>query len=192
MKYFLFLLFLPVLCLIYSLADECGSYRWAIKTLTDKKGDSILQLVPDTSSLKKLLSEKRKIADYTSDDSTRYTDECRLVLLDVTLWKIKQGDDHDFHLVLKSPNGLLMVAEIPDGNCGAYNNFPDLRKRFNDMRKNLIDTIGFVPEADFKNVDRKVWIEGIPFWDKIKKGHSPKYGAANKHEIHPVTKIIFK
>ncbi len=192
MKYFFpFLLLFSIIGFSFTVSGDCGSYRWAVKTVTDNAADSILKLSPLQTSIGELLSEKRVVPDFLFNDTLRYNDEKRLVSVKAKLLKIKIGDDRDFHLVLLSSDGLLMVAEIPDGECSAFDNHPDLRKRFDEMRKQIIDAIGFTPEENLKNVEKSVVVEGIPFWDKIKEGHQPKYGSADKHEIHPVTKIIF-
>jgi hypothetical protein len=171
---------------------DCGGYRWSLKTLTDKYSDSLLKLSPDTTSIDSLLAEKRIVPDFETNDSIRYEDEKHLVRVRAKLLKIKIGSDHDFHLVLKSASGKLMVSEIPDGNCSTYDNYPELRKRFNEERAAIIQTIGFTPKEELRNVNKCVIVEGIPFWDKVKQGHAPTYGSADKHEIHPVTKIIFE
>ena len=154
-------------------------------------GDSLLKMIPQKTSIAQLLSEKRAALNFESNDTLRYPDEKRVVSVDAVLVKIKTGNDHDFHLVLQSSDGLYMVAEVPDGNCGIFKNHPAQKKVFNDLRQQIISTIGFTPGAKFTDVNKNVTVEGIPFWDKIKEGHSPKYGSADKHEIHPVTRIVF-
>lgn len=184
-----------VLCtgmMLYYSTTSLGNYRWAVKTLTDQLSDSILRLVPDTLTIDSLLSEKRNVPDFFQNDTLRYADEKRLICVKAQLIKIKTGSDGDFHLVLKSQSGKLMVAEIPDGNGTAFARLPEREKKFNDERMAIIQTLHFTPTDEMEEVNRNVIVTGIPFWDKIKKGKAPKYGSADKHEIHPVVSILFR
>lgn len=183
--------FLLLAFILFSFKDECGSYRWFVKTLTDNEGNDVFKLAAKPSSLFTLINEPRTVPDHENNSQFRYKDECRKVKLEVTLYKIKEeAKDHDFHIILKSGNNT-MVGEVPDGNCGAFDNHPVLRKHFNDLRNQIIDAIGFHPTRKLKAVYRNVIIEGVPFWDENETEHKPTGSAQNQHEIHPITKISF-
>ena len=171
--------------------DDCGTYRWEVKTLTDLEGMEVFNAVASNSSIEKLIQEKRTAPNKERDNSLRYEDEKRKVKLDVTLVQIKLEQDMDFHIVLKS-GPFTMVAEVPNGECGAFSNHPELRKYFDDLRTRIVNEIGFSPTSKFKKINKEVTIEGIPFWDELEVAHKPKGSAENQIEIHPITNIIFR
>ena len=189
----LIVLILPLLAFAsLGLKDDCGSYRWSVKTLTDKNGDTVFKSAATPSTLAELIHETRSGPPDESDREKRYPDEFRKVRIEVTIVKIKmETKDHDFHIVLRSGKHT-MVGEVPDGNCGTFEGHPELRKHFNKLRQLIISAIGFVPTSSLKPVDREVIIEGIPFWDKFNDSHQPTGSAENQHEIHPITKVTFK
>jgi len=175
----------------FSFKDDCGSYRWLVKTCTDKDGPAVFYSPATNSSLLELINEIRPFQNFERDPGRRYQDEHRKVRINVTIVKIKmETQDHDFHIVLQSDNHT-MVGEVPDGYCGTFNDHPDLRKHFNELRQQIIAAIGFTPMSYMKPVNRMVTIEGIPFWDEFTTQHKPTGSALNQHEIHPITKITF-
>ena len=184
--------FLLLVCILFSFKDECGAYRWYVKTLTDNQGVEVFNLAATPSTLSNLITESRAVPDHEHDSRLRYKDEHRKVRLEVTLYKIKEeANDHDFHIILKAGDNT-MVGEVPDGNCGTFDNHLALRKHFNELRSQIIEAIDFVPSGKLRIVNRKVIVEGIPFWDENELEHKPTGSAANQHEIHPITKITFE
>src|SRR5258708_3810166 len=117
--------------------DNCGSYRWFVKTMTDPSGDQVFKSSAIPSSIVVLATEKRTAPNNETDPEKRYADEMRVVKMEVTVSEIKMEGDKDFHIVLSSGNKT-MVGEVPDGDCGAFTNHPDLKKHFNDLRKQII------------------------------------------------------
>jgi hypothetical protein len=171
--------------------DNCGTYRWYVKTLTDSDGENIFKSEATNSTIENLINEKR-IAPYKERDNTlRYDDEKRKVKIEAIITQIKLEKDNDFHIVLKSGSNT-MVGEVPDGDCGSFSTHPELKKYFNELRKKIVDAIGFTPTLSFKKVNKNVVIEGIPFWDEIETAHKPKGSCENQHELHPITNITFK
>ena len=171
--------------------DDCGTYRWFVKTLTDSDGDSVFNTIATNSSIENLINEKRTVPNHERDNSFRYDDEKRKVKIEATIIQIKIEKDNDLHIVLKSGSNTL-VGEVPDGDCGTFSNHPELKKYFNDLRTKIIAAIGFTPTSKFKKISRSVTVEGIPFWDEIQPAHKPKGSTTNQHELHPIINIIFK
>ena len=178
-------------CLCFSFNNKCGTYRWSVKTMTDKEGEILLSKLPLNSSIDQLTNEPRNCPNRERDNELRYDDEKRVVRLEATINSIKLEGDNDFHLVLSASNKT-MVGEVPNGDCSNFDKHPKLRAHFNDLRKQIIAAIGFTPTTKMKPVYRKVILEGVPFWDENQKGHKPSGSADNQHELHPITKIIFK
>jgi hypothetical protein len=170
--------------------DNCGSYRWFVKTLTDAEGAQVFTATAVPSSIDALTNETRSAPDTEKDPQKRYADEKKVVKMEVTISEIKMEGDKDFHIVLSSGNKT-MVGEVPDGDCGAFANHPDLKKHFNDLRTQIMTEIGFTPGSQIRPVNKKAIIEGVPFWDEISAGHIPTGSAKNQHEIHPIIKITF-
>ena len=182
-----------VISLSFNVTDNCGKYRWYVKTLTDTHGAVLLSLPAHISSIHELVNEQRTALNFERDPTLRYADENRVVKVEAILLEIKYENDNDFHIVLKSPNSdETLVGEIPDGDCSTYDGHIALRNHFNSLRQQIVSEIGFNPSKRLKMVNRKVIIEGIPFWDELKSGHHPTGSAPNQREIHPIRKIIFE
>ena len=171
--------------------DNCGTYRWSVKTLTDSDGDSVFKSEAIITTIENLINENRNAPNHERDNSFRYDDEKRKVKIEATIIQIKLEKDNDFHIVLKSGSNT-MVGEVPDGDCGTFMNHPELKKYFNDLRTKIVDAIGFTPTSSFKKVNKNVIVEGIPFWDEMEAAHKPKGSTTNQHELHPITNIVFK
>ena len=120
--------------------DDCGTYRWFVKTLTDSDGDSVFNTIATNSSIENLINEKRTVPNHERDNSFRYDDEKRKVKIEATIIQIKIEKDNDLHIVLKSGSNTL-VGEVPDGDCGTFSNHPELKKYFNDLRTKIIAAI---------------------------------------------------
>ena len=182
-----------VFSLSFKITDECGKYRWYVKTLTDSQGAILITQPAHISSIHELVNEFRTSPHFERDPSHRYDDEKKVVRVEAILLEIKAEGDNDFHIVLKSPNSdETLVGEIPDGDCSTFDRHINLRNHFNALRKQIINEIGFYPSHKIKFVNRKVMIEGIPFWDEMNRGHQPTGSASNQREIHPIRKITFQ
>ena len=120
------ILILTIVCLFFSFKDDCGTYRWFVKTLTDKEGELILKLKPGKSSIAYLTGEIRNVPNHEKDNKLRYADEKRIVTIEATILKIKMEDDNDFHVILAS-GSKTMVGEVPDGDCSSFDNHSNLR-----------------------------------------------------------------
>ena len=174
----------------HSKHSKCGTWRWNIKTITDKAGPQLLSVHPIASSVDKLASEQPKhiLNSFSQSDGylSRQHDEEQVVEITALVSKVKYEDDHDLHFILNSLNSdQTMIGEIPDPECSTFDGFPQLRSHFTKTRSE-----GMGVWEHWKSVKRpvKVRITGVPFWDgahpKRPKGASPYF-----REIHPILSI---
>lgn len=172
-------------------SGRCGSWRWNVKTITDRDGPGLLTSKPVKTTIDQLVSVKPdRILNgkSTADGRTpRLATEKQVVEVIAYVTKVKMEKDHDFHLVLKSTTSEnTMVGEIPDPGCPNYDNFPALRTHFEKTRRE-----GQAVWNLWMRTHRpvKVRVTGVPFWDgfhdKRPKGASPYY-----REIHPILSIV--
>jgi hypothetical protein len=172
--------------------NKCGTWRWDIKTLTDKEGPALLTRKPIQTSFNQLVMEKPPKVLYDNNRSDgllpRYPTEDLVVEIDAYVVKMKyEQDDHDLHLILRSvSSGETMVGEIPDPGCPTFNTFPELRNWF---RKTREEGYKIWEELKKTHIPVKVRIIGVPFWDGT---HSQRPSGASEYyrEIHPVLRII--
>jgi hypothetical protein len=170
--------------------DKCGTWRWSVKTLTDKDGVILLSKVPFSTSidqLVKVIPPKVLQAGRPSDGKLpRYSREKQVVEIIAYVTEIKTEADHDLHFVLKSPTtGKTMVGEIPDPMCPDFDSIPSLREFFKQTREKGMA----VWDSLKKKINPvKVKITGVPFWDGA---HSSRPIGASKYfrEIHPIFTI---
>ena len=193
---FFLLLYLVSALLVFSQhtrdPNKCGTWRWDIKTLTDKEGPALLTRKPIQTSLDELVKEKPPKVLYDNNRSDgllpRYPTENLVVEIDAYVVKMKyEQDDHDLHLILRSvSSGETMVGEIPDPSCLTFDTFPALRNWFGKTREE-----GYKIRDELKKTHMpvKVRIIGVPFWDGA---HSQRPSGASEYyrEIHPVLRII--
>lgn len=184
-KSFLFiLLFVTSFIFAQSEGDKCGTERWDVKTLTDKKANLV-----DLSSVKSSTVYKQtKLSPVVVDENTpRLEEEKTVYKIRCYLIEYKTEDDRDYHLVIKDERRKnTMVAEICDPTCPglknsvAYDKFVEVRKKFESYFK----------RKSKKNIKVHIQIEGVGFFDK-KHPVPPTGNAKNNREIHPITKLTF-
>jgi hypothetical protein len=167
---------------------KCGTWRWDIKTITDLDGLGLLLKTPEPSSIDKLVKEEPpKVLDNSSLQDgklPRYPDERQVVEIMAYVTLVKEEDDHDLHLVLKSPTSKrTMIGEIPDPACPTFIKFPQLKTLFTNARKDGANVWNMLNQTR-KPV--KVKVTGVVFWDAPHgQTGASKYG----REIHPILKI---
>ena len=88
-----------VISFSFSITDDCGKYRWYVKTLTDSQGSSLLTQPTHTSSIHELVNEPRTAPHFERDPTLRYADERKVVRVEAILLEIKAEGDNDFHIV---------------------------------------------------------------------------------------------
>ena len=192
LKKFILILFIFI-SLSFKINDNCGKYRWYVKTLTDAQGSTLLNQPSHPTSIHALVNEYRTAPHFERDPSVRYDDEKKVVKVEVILLAIKAEEDNDFHIVLKSTNSdETLVGEVPYGDCSTFDNHLNLRNHFNTLRRQIVNEIGFYPTKKLKYVNRKIILEGVPFWDEMSNGHKPTGSSPNQREVHPILKMEFK
>jgi hypothetical protein len=171
---------------------KCGTWRWDIKTLTDKEGPALLTRKPIQTSLDQLVMEKPPKVLYDNNRSDgllpRYPTENLVVEIDVYVVKMKyEQDDHDLHMILRSVStGETMVGEIPDPGCPIFDTFPALRNWFGKTRE---EGYKIWDKLKKTHMPVKVRIIGVPFWDGAHP-QRPLGSSEYYREIHPVLRII--
>jgi hypothetical protein len=188
MKKLLFLILLFVSYLVNG--QQCGKWRWAIKTLTDPGAAQLLNQQPQETTIGQILTDvpPQPLRTQSMIDGVlpRFPTEKQLVVFTANIKEVKHEGDQDYHLILEEPTtGKEMVGEIPDPNCPSFNGFPDLQTRFATLRKWVDKNVGNSNEDGDPAITVK--IVGVKFWDE--PGHATG-SPPNGREIHPVTDII--
>lgn len=191
-KYKLFiLLFLAFVTFLSAneIGDDCGTWRWDVKTGTDDEGESILSKKPIRTTIDELTKLERP--ESVGKKDPRFPEEKRLVKVRgfIIEHKIVGGKgDTDYHIVVKSSTKKSqLIAEIPNPECGVFSDSPELKELFEETRESYEEQIG-VPSSKLKPLSKPVEVEivGIPLWDM------PDHGGGcspNGIEIHPVISI---
>ena len=168
----------------------CGTWRWDVKTLTDKGGTDLLSKTPIQTTINKLVIVKPpkvlKESSQSDGKMPRYTREKQVVEITAYVTEIKKEDDNDLHLVLKSlTSDKTMVGEIPDPNCPDFDRFLSLREYFKQTRDSGMKVWDSLKQ---KKSPIKVKITGVPFWDGV-HANAPTGASLYFREIHPILKI---
>ena len=168
----------------------CGTWRWDVKTLTDKGGIDLLSKQPYHTTIDQLVTVQPPKVLHASSPSDgklpRYTREKQVVEIIAYVTEIKSEDDNDLHFVLQSLTSKnTMVGEIPDPACPDFDTNSVLREHFQKTREAGIKVKDLLKQS---NKPVKVKITGIPFWDGV---HSTRPTGASKYfrEIHPILSI---
>lgn len=171
---------LSFLCALTACAQDCGEYRWKIKTLSDadtvhiRFNQVIQSSVHEQANLNR---PKAKFARRLKSEITVYSINCYLI-------GYKNEKDKDIHLILQDPVTYeTMVAEILSPLCldvkrtGRYRQVLNLYKWFKE-------NVG-IPRSSFTYLREKkaITLTGVGFWDSL---HKSKSRAPNGREIHPV------
>jgi len=171
--------------------NKCGTWRWNVKTLTDKGGIDLLSKTPISTTIDKLVIVKplKTLKESSPSDgkTPRYAREKQVVEIFAYVTKIIKEDDRDLHLVLKSlTSDKTMVGEIPDPTCPDYDSIPSLREYFKQTRDDGMKVWDLLKQT--KN-PVKVKITGVPFWDGV-HANSPTGASKYFREIHPILTIV--
>lgn len=171
-------------------AEKCGTWRWEVKTLTDKGGIDLLNKQPVNTTIDLLVTFKPPKVLHASSPADgeipRYAREKQVVVITAYVTEIKKEDDRDLHFVLKSlTSDKTMVGEIPDPTCPDFDHFQALREHFKQTREEGMKVWELLKQTK-KPV--KVKITGVPFWDGA---HSKRPTGASQYfrEIHPIFRI---
>lgn len=187
MKTSSFLLFLALtLASLRIQAQHCGTWRWAVKTLTDADGARILSAKAKVTTITDLAAEKapQKLSTRHNFDG-RINGEQDKVLVDAVIIKCKLEPDKDYHLVLQDPNtNATIVSEIPSPNCDNLANSPELKARYKKLRAWIDSKINITTSMNEVDPPIEVQVEGVAFWDAP---HGATGASDEGREIHPIT-----
>jgi hypothetical protein len=169
--------------------SQCGSDRWAIKTLTDPAASSIDWTEHTTT----VSAQGRLGRPFTAGwlNQPRHSTEKKTYAITGKLIKYGEEGDNDYHLVLRDLNtSETIIAEIPDpANCtevGATTK----ASQYAAARAQIDALFGAPPRNAFRSIpraqQRAITIHGVGFFDK--RNHGTGH-AKNGREIHPVYEV---
>jgi hypothetical protein len=189
MKKIILLLLLSITSLFLNAqTKKCGSWRWDVKTLTDNSGIKWFTLAPHKTTIEQLIAtlppKTLSTANKTDAKLPRLASEKKLVKITVYVTEIKNEKDRDLHFVLESPDTESeMVGEIPNPDCKTFENLPELKEKFTEVRE-----VGDSVKQLLNIRDEAILVEivGVPFFDAT---HGQTGGAPNGREIHPIISI---
>jgi hypothetical protein len=174
-----------------------GSYRWDVKTLSDKPGAGSVDFKPadiKPTTVAKLRSDDPITAITPStprrpDERTVYKVTARLVKAKIEYTPGDMKGDEDIHLVIAEPGKpkLMMVAEFPKGHCIPESNSKQA-KVMEAARAAFIKACGQPPLGSFKTfpTTATATITGVAFFDVKHNGTGPDGAAPHFRELHPV------
>ena len=186
-------------------ADNCGTWRWDVKTLTDRDAATLdtTNVVSTTVEEQRALTPPKNLTNFdgalprTQSEKQLYKITGKLMRYKIERDPQENSGDFDYHIVIAGRNGKSdeMVVEIPDPQeCAAVRqsqfkgDFADARNAFNA----ILRTHGYpppeqgVPQYTKPNNPVTLTITGFGFWDMPEHAAG---AAPNGREIHPVLKI---
>jgi hypothetical protein len=167
-------------------ADQCGVWRWSVKTLSDPAADSV-NFTPVARTFSKLM--KLNEPDELKKDTPRLASvELTVYRVRVRLIEYKREKDRDFHVVVSSPvnRGRTFVTEVVDPTCPGARDSARMGT-FQAVREEFVSLYG-QPTTSFKPVPEQpvTILVGVGFWDWCKGAHKPRGAAPNCFELHPI------
>src|SRR5689334_6368992 len=101
-------LLLPLSILLLSsssYSQNCGKWRWAVKTITDPGAAQLLNQQPQQTTISQILTEVPPKPLHTGSQTDgllpRYDTEKQLVIFTANIKEVKHEGDHDYHLILE-------------------------------------------------------------------------------------------
>lgn len=181
---------LPLILIpLVATSQHCGTWRWAVKTLTDQEGIQILSKQAVITSISDLASERapQRLSTGRNFDG-RINGEGNKILVDALIIKCKKEPDKDYHLVLQDPStNETIVSEIPSPNCDNLAAFPQLKERYGKLRAWIDSKINVTATMSDVDPPIAVKVEGVAFWDAP---HGATGASDEGREIHPITDFI--
>jgi hypothetical protein len=161
-------------------AVSCGVWRWDVKTLSDSHRKDV-DFTPERIGINAL---RRK-----DPPSSLSIDTPRLNGIEKQVYRVRAQvitatieDDSDIHLVIapRSNRGKTMIIEFPHPQCvDSALKRPEMRR----ARRSMLHLCGPISSSSFTDLQGKVVIEGVGFWDE---DHGQTGVAPNAIELHPV------
>lgn len=161
-----------------AVASACGVERWSVKTVTD---GALINLTPERTSIAKL--DALPVPAGLGQNAPRLAAEHQVYQLTGTrLVSVKREADEDYHLILRSPAGQTLIAEIPAPGCAQGSS---VLAQLAKVRAYFDATFGPASNS-FRSINRSILITGIGFFDLP---HGQTGVAPNSVELHPVISI---
>ena len=162
------------------IAQNCGTERWNIKTLSDKDTIKIdfNKIIKSTVKEQVNLDSPRTKRSRLESETFVYSIECYIIGFK------KESNDKDIHIVIKDfETNDTMIVEIPSYECYEIQK-TSRYELFKELDEWFINNIG-KPSTKFKRLSKpiRVTITGVGFFDFI---HGQTGVAKNGREIHPV------
>lgn len=170
-------------------SDQCGVWRWPIKTLSDPDAAQV-NFVPAARTINQLhnLQEPDELRKATP--RLRRV-EFRTYRIRARLIEYKRERDRDFHLVVAQVNrpSRTMVVEVVDPTCPGARDSARVGT-LRAVRQEFIDTFD-QPTTSFREVPGRpiAFITGVGLWDLCTGAHKPRGAAPNCIELNPVLDI---
>jgi hypothetical protein len=158
-------------------STQCGTERWAIKTLTDPEAGQV-NLAPKPTTVEELAG--LPVPGGFGRNAERLAPELQAYTVEATLVEFKEEADSDIHLVLLGKSGQSMIAEIPDPRCAQGSHvLPQISR----ARSQFVDRFGQPRRTSWVYVDAPIRVTGVLFFDV----HHGQMGVSrNGVELHPV------
>ncbi len=176
----LVLLVVPITGPRQAAAASCGVWRWDVKTLSDPDRRGV-----DFDAQRARIDHLRKL----DPPSSLSTDTPRLDGIEKQVLSVRAQvitatieDDSDIHLVIatRGERRHTMIVEFPLAACVAKQ---FKRTQMTRARNAMLAACGPISSSSFTDLNGKVRISGVGFWDEI---HGQTGVAPNGIELHPV------
>ena len=166
---------------------RCGEFRWAVKTLSDKR-EKRVRFKPRKISVARMRVKKPPFP--INEDTPRIKG------VETTTWRVKAQlvaeqleGDHDIHLLIAVPGApsQTMIVEFPDTSCkGGVKNSPK-KAKMRSARSALVNACGDAPPTpSFKYLQGRATITGVGFYDTR---HGQTGVAPHAVELHPALRF---
>ena len=167
--------------------DQCGKYRWPVKTLTDRAAANV-DLNPRPTSVARLRKLKLHPDKLTSTTPRLPVETKTRTIKDVRLRRFSLAEDQDIHLVVAGKSGRTMIVEFLLPACTERANHPVYKPGARDLmtqaRAALAAACGQPSPDSFTKLRGRATITGVVFSDFV---HGQAGVAPNGVELHPVT-----
>lgn len=171
-------------------ADQCGSWRWSVKTLSDPKASQV-NFSPVAKTIPLLYRLQPPANLRTSTPRTAPT-EMQVYRVRARLKEYTREADHDFHVVIadRSNPDKTMVAEVVDPTCSGARDSPRVNA-LRAVRQKFIASYGEPSRGSFRPVPGQplVILVGVGFFDQCGVQHTPRGAAPQCIELHPVVDV---
>ena len=164
-------------------AVTCGTWRWAVKTLSDQRARDV-----DYSPIDRGVDFLRKVfAPSGLTSATRrihQSPEMHVYRVHADLIQAVREPDRDIHLVISVPGHPFrtLITEFPDIACkGAA--WSHRKAQIASARRAMLADCGDIGSGGFTRLNGSATITGVGFFDE---SHGQTGASPNGIEIHPV------